>query len=91
MVSGAVRTDFILSAEIMVIALNEVSGEPLVSRAIILAVVGLAITILVYGVVALIVRMDDFGLALSERPGAVRQRIGRGLVKAMPTLLSACR
>jgi len=88
-VSGAVRTDFILSAEIMVIALNEVADEPLVSRAVILAVVGLAITVLVYGVVALIVRMDDFGLALSERPGTIRQGIGRGLVKAMPALLSA--
>src|ERR687893_1845589 len=68
-VSGAVRTDFILSAEIMVIALNEVADQGFVSRAIILVVVALGITVLVYGVVGLIVKMDDIGLHLSERPG----------------------
>lgn len=87
-VSGAVRTDFILSAEIMVIALNEVSHEPFVSRALILLVVAVAITALVYGVVALIVKMDDIGLALAKRDGAVVQKVGRGLVKAMPKLLA---
>ncbi len=68
-VSGAVRTDFILSAEIMVISLNEVADEPFVSRAVILVVVALAITVLVYGVVALIVKMDDVGLRLAALPG----------------------
>ena len=87
-VSGAVRTDFILSAEIMVIALNEVSHEPFVTRALILLVVAVAITALVYGVVALIVKMDDIGLALAERDGAFVQTVGRGLVKAMPKLLA---
>jgi predicted DNA repair protein MutK len=87
-VAGAVRTDFILSAEIMVIALNEVADEAFVSRAIILLVVAVAITILVYGVVALIVKMDDVGLHLIERTSATAQRIGRGLVKAMPRLLA---
>ncbi|MBM9463876.1 DUF808 domain-containing protein [Aeromicrobium sp. YIM 150415] len=87
-VSSAVRTDFILSAEIMVIALNEVSSEPLLSRAIILAVVGVAITALVYGVVALIVRMDDIGVALAERSSRLARRIGRGLVKAMPKVMT---
>src|SRR6478609_12185423 len=67
MVTGAIRTDFILSAEIMVIALNEVADEPLLSRAIILAIVALAITALVYGVVGLIVKMDDIGLHLAGR------------------------
>src|SRR4051794_7792353 len=57
MVSSAIRTDFILSAEIMVIALNEVSDQAFVPRALILAVVAVAITVLVYGVVALIVKM----------------------------------
>jgi predicted DNA repair protein MutK len=66
-IRGAIRTDFILSAEIMVIALKEVIDEPLVSRAIILAVVAIAITFLVYGVVAAIVKMDDLGLALTRR------------------------
>jgi uncharacterized protein len=87
-VSGAVRTDFILSAEIMVIALNEVASEPFVSRLIILVVVALLITGLVYGVVGLIVKMDDVGLNLANRESGAAQKIGRGLVKGMPTLLS---
>lgn len=86
--SGAIRTDFILSAEIMVISLNEVAEEGFVSRLAILAVVALLITTLVYGVVALIVKMDDVGLHLSEKPG-IRAPIGRSLVAAMPKLLSA--
>ena len=87
-VSGAVRTDFILSAEIMVISLNEVAAEAFVSRALILLVVAIGITVLVYGVVGLIVKMDDVGLHLSERPGKAVARIGRGLVKGMPKLLT---
>ena len=87
-VSGAVRTDFILSAEIMVISLNEVVDEPFLSRALILVVVALAITVLVYGFVGLIVKMDDVGLMLAERPGKAMAKIGRGLVKGMPKLLS---
>jgi predicted DNA repair protein MutK len=87
-VSGAVRTDFILSAEIMVISLNEVVDEGFWSRAVILAVVAVGITILVYGVVGLIVKMDDVGLRLSERPGKVVARLGHGMVKAMPRLLA---
>ncbi len=87
-VSSAVRTDFILSAEIMVIALNEVVSEPLFARAIILAVVGVAITALVYGVVAVIVRMDDIGVALAERSSLLARRLGRGLVKAMPWVMT---
>ena len=67
MIAGAVRTDFILSAEIMVIALNEVADEPFFARAAILVVVAFAITALVYGVVALIVKMDDVGLNLAQR------------------------
>ncbi|KRE43690.1 DUF808 domain-containing protein [Knoellia sp. Soil729] len=85
--SGAIRTDFILSAEIMVISLNEVASEGLVSRAAILIVVAILITLLVYGVVALIVKMDDVGLHLSTKDGA-RASIGRGMVAAMPKLLS---
>jgi predicted DNA repair protein MutK len=88
MISGAIRTDFILSAEIMVIALNEVAAESFVPRAVILAVVAVGITALVYGVVALIVKMDDVGLALSQRRSELAQRVGVRMVKAMPTLLS---
>jgi predicted DNA repair protein MutK len=88
MVAGAIRTDFILSAEIMVIALNEVADEAVLSRAIILLVVAIAITILVYGVVALIVKMDDVGIHLTERSSAAAQRVGHALVAAMPRLLA---
>ena len=91
-VTNAIRTDFILSAEIMVIALNEVvDSQPdagFLMRAVVLAVVAVFITALVYGVVALIVKMDDIGLALAERPSAAAQRVGRGLVTAMPRLLT---
>jgi predicted DNA repair protein MutK len=88
MVAGAIRTDFILSAEIMVIALAEVADQPFVSRALILIVVAFAITALVYGVVALIVKMDDVGLYLAERQARATQAVGRGLVIAMPKLLA---
>ena len=88
MVTGAIRTDFILSAEIMVISLNEVADEPFISRAIILVLVAFGITALVYGVVALIVKMDDAGLSLTQRSSKAAQRFGHGLVKAMPRLLT---
>jgi predicted DNA repair protein MutK len=88
-ISGAIRTDFILSAEIMVIALKEVLDEPVVTRGIILAVVAVVITLAVYGVVALIVKMDDVGLALAERQSPRSQRIGLALVRGMPKLLAA--
>lgn len=88
-VSGAVRTDLILSGEIMAIALAQLADQSLVNQAIALALVGVAITVGVYGVVALIVKMDDIGLHLARRPGAGTQAIGRGLVAAMPRVLSA--
>ena len=87
-VAGAIRTDFILSTEIMVIALKEVLHEPLVSRGVILAVVAVGITVGVYGVVALIVKMDDIGLMLAERKSAGSQRLGRMLVAGMPKVLA---
>ena len=88
-VSGAIRTDFILSAEIMVIALSDVATKPIWEQAIVLALVGIVITIAVYGVVALIVKMDDIGLHLAQRSSAFVQAIGRGLVKGMPLVMSA--
>lgn len=88
MVSGAVRTDLILSSEIMAIALAEVSAEPLLNRALILIVVAFLITALVYGVVAIIVKMDDVGLMLSQRKLPATQAFGRGLVRAMPVVMS---
>ncbi len=86
-VSSAVRTDFILSAEIMVISLKEVIDESFAQRAIILVVVALFITAIVYGLVALIVKMDDIGLSLASRESGTSQRLGRALVSGMPTLL----
>ncbi len=87
-IAGAVRTDLILSAEIMVIALKEVLDQHFVQRAIILVVVALLITLIVYGVVALIVKMDDIGLALARRDSPSTQKIGRAMVAGMPKLLA---
>lgn len=88
-VSGAIRTDFILSAEIMAIALNEVADQTLLAQAVTLVLVAVAITAGVYGVVALIVKADDVGLYLAQRSSAVAQAIGRGLVKGVPVVMSA--
>ena len=85
-VSEAVRTDLILSTEIMVIALKSVEHEPIVTRALILVVVAFLITALVYGVVALIVKMDDAGVHLIE--SGKNPRLGRGLVAAMPKVMA---
>ncbi|SNS53047.1 DUF808 domain-containing protein [Rhodococcoides kyotonense] len=87
-VSGAVRTDLILSAEIMVIALDTIASEGFWSRLIILAVVAVVITVVVYGVVGLIVKMDDIGLRLAEKSSGFVEKFGRGLVKAMPKVMS---
>jgi len=86
--SGAIRTDLILSAEIMAITLGEVAAETLFTRAMVLALVGVAVTVLVYGVVALIVKMDDVGLHLAEKPSAAARHVGTALLKAMPKLLT---
>jgi len=93
-IASAIKTDFILSAEIMAITLAAVPGDNPWTQAIILAVVGVGITAAVYGVVALIVKADDVGLALSRlapgaRLAAPLRASGRGLVLAMPYLLSA--
>ncbi len=88
LVGGAIRTDFILSAEIMVISLNEVADEALLSRALILVVVAILITVGVYGVVGLIVKMDDIGLRLAQTREGGAASFGRGLVRAMPVVLS---
>ena len=88
-VKGAITTDFILSCEIMVISMNEVAAESIWARAVILVVVALAITVLVYGAVALIVKMDDIGLHLAAKESAASQRFGELLVKGMPAVLAA--
>ena len=87
-VKGAIKTDFILSAEIMTISLSTIDSDVLWIQAATLAVVGIMITIVVYGVVAIIVKMDDVGLWLTEagRTSATRA-LGRGIVAFMPWFL----
>ncbi|SFR80590.1 DUF808 domain-containing protein [Sphingomonas jatrophae] len=87
-VSGAIRTDLILSGEIMAIALADVADRPILTQAVVLILVAIAITAGVYGVVALIVKMDDIGLNLAKRRSAAVQAIGRGLVKGMPKVMA---
>jgi uncharacterized protein len=84
-VSGAIKTDFILSAEIMTIALAEIPESTIWMEAATLAVVAIGITVLVYGSVALLVKADDFGLMLTRRGRlSLTRSIGHGIVKAMP-------
>ncbi len=88
-VAGAIKTDFILSAEIMTIALATVESPSFWMQAITLAVVGVLITVAVYGAVALIVKMDDIGLHMAaNRKTAAARALGRGLVAGMPKLMS---
>ncbi|MCB2119100.1 MAG: DUF808 domain-containing protein [Rhodobacteraceae bacterium] len=89
-VAGAIKTDFILSAEIMTIALSAIPESGFLMEAAALAIAGAGITLVVYGSVALIVKMDDIGLFLARnaRLGATRA-FGRGLVVAMPRLMTA--
>lgn len=87
LVRGAIATDFILSAEIMVISLNEVATADFWQKLATLVIVAVCVTLGVYGVVALIVKMDDVGLALARRNSLAAQRFGTGMVKFMPILL----
>ncbi|GAA2827076.1 hypothetical protein FB468_2616 [Leucobacter komagatae] len=84
MVSSAVRTDLVLSIEIMLISLANIEASSWGIRLATLVVVGLLMTVAVYGTVALLIRMDDVGFWLIKRPVAWLQAVGRGLVKAMP-------
>lgn len=88
-VTGAVRTDIILSAEIMAIAYSQVVDEPIVNQVVIMLSVAVFITIAVYGFVALIVKADDLGVHMAkEKHHFVSQKIGRGIVKFMPHFLN---
>ena len=88
-VAGAIRTDFILSAEIMVIALAQLTEFNIWMQAGALAAVGLVITVAVYGAVGLIVKLDDIGLHMAQRKNAGTQALGRGLVHVVPKLLGS--
>jgi hypothetical protein len=86
-VRGAVRTDFILSAEIIVIALGTVAEQPLGARVAVLAGIALLMTVGVYGLVGAIVKLDDLGLWLSGRGSAAARGLGRGILRAAPLLM----
>jgi hypothetical protein len=86
-IKGAVRTDFILSAEIIVIALGVVAATPFVTRLSVLVTIALMMTIGVYGLVAAIVKLDDLGLYLSRRDGKAAAAVGRGILRLAPYLM----
>ena len=86
-VKGAVRTDFILSAEIIAITLGAVAGSPFATQVLVLAGIALAMTVGVYGVVAGIVKLDDLGLWLHGRPGAAARALGGAILRAAPWLM----
>jgi len=86
-IAGAIRTDLILSAEIMAITLNELNLDVWWERGIALGLVGFAVTVVVYGAVALIVKMDDVGLHLTEQDSTTAQKLGHFLVNSVPKLL----
>jgi len=87
-VAGAIATYFILSGEIMAITLASIASAPFWQQALVLALVGVGLTVLVYGAVALIVKADDLGVRLAqEKYNAVTRAIGRGLVMGMPVFL----
>ena len=88
-IKGAIRTDFILSAEIIVITLGTVAGRPFGTQLTVLVGIAIAMTVGVYGLVAGIVKLDDLGLYLSQRAGSASQAIGRGLLRLAPWLMKA--
>lgn len=88
-VKGAVRTDFILSAEIIVITLGTMGSAPIGQQIFALSLVAIAATVFVYGIVAGIVKLDDLGLSLRARPSATAQKIGAFLLRAAPLLMKS--
>jgi uncharacterized protein len=88
-IRGAIRTDFILSAEIIVIALGTVAGQDFLTRVAVMVAIALGMTIGVYGLVAGIVKLDDLGLYLSRRADAAARAIGKGILRAAPWMMKA--
>lgn len=86
-IQGAIRTDFVLSAEIIVIALGTVADKPFMTQVAVLVGIGMLMTVGVYGIVAGIVKMDDLGLHLVGTSNALARTIGRGLLQAAPRLM----
>ena len=88
-IKGAVRTDFVLSAEIIAITLGTVAKADFTTQLLVLGGIAMLMTVGVYGFVAAIVKLDDLGLWLSRRPGVLAQAMGRGIVRAAPWLMKA--
>jgi predicted DNA repair protein MutK len=88
-IKGAVRTDFILSMEIITITLGTVAGNDFLTRLAVLAAVAALMTVAVYGLVGGIVKLDDLGLYLSGRPGTAARGAGRAILRAAPWLMKA--
>lgn len=86
-IKSAIRTDLVLSAEIIAIALASVAGQPLVAQVTVLLLIGLGMTAVVYGLVAVLVKLDDIGFYLSQRRHRVQQTIGRGMIAMIPWLM----
>ena len=86
-IMGAIRTDFILSAEILIIALSTMADQPMLTKSLALVAVALLATVGIYGIVALIVRMDDLGLSLIKEYKGVLNRVGQLLIKASPKVV----
>ena len=88
-IKGAIRTDFILSAEIIAITLGAVAGATLTQQVIVLSGIAIVMTIGVYGLVAGIVKLDDLGLWLTQKPGQMAKKIGNGILVAAPYMMKA--
>lgn len=88
-VKGAVRTDFVLSAEIVVITLGTMATAPLAQQVVVLSAIAIGATVLVYGLVAGIVKLDDLGLALHRQTDAASRALGRFILRAAPLLMKS--
>ena len=88
-IKGAIRTDFILSAEIVAITLGIVAEAPLLNQVLVLSGIALVVTVGVYGLVGVIVKIDDLGYWLAEKSSALMQALGKGLLIIAPWLMKA--
>lgn len=88
-ITGAIRTDFILSAEIIIIALGVVSAYGVLTKSLVMSAIGIGMTVIVYGMVAIIVKVDDLGLRLIEKGSSAAKAFGRGIIAFMPWFMRA--
>ncbi|WP_373829712.1 DUF808 family protein, partial [Neisseria dentiae] len=88
-IKGAIRTDFILSAEIIIIALGVVGAYGLLTKSLVMSAIGIGMTVVVYGLVAGIVKADDFGMWLMNKPSSAARALGKGIILFMPWFMRA--